>query len=102
MERHIMKNQSIIPATITLLVTGAIAWAQTPARDLPDAANPSAAGPAPNNARTGTPDRPAAASVPDTAPDATITRQAPAASEKMHPEMDSVGAGKAAPSAEKK
>ena len=98
-ERHIMKNRCIILTTTTLLLSGAIASAQTPARDLPDAANPNAAGPAP----TGTPDRPPAASLPDaSAPDPTITGQAPASSEKMQPEMDSVGGGKTAPGAEKK
>jgi len=96
-----MKKQSIILTTITLLLS--VASAQTPARDLPAAANPNAAGPAPNNARTGTPDRPPAASLPDaSAPDPTITGQAPASSEKMQPEMDSVGGGKTAPGAEKK
>jgi hypothetical protein len=93
-----MNKQSIILTTTTLLLSGAIASAQTPARDLPDAANPNAAGPAP----TGTPDRPPAASLPDaSAPDPTITGQAPASSEKMQPEMDSVGGGKTAPGAEK-
>ena len=98
-----MNKQSIILTTTTLLLSGAIASAQTPARDLPDAANPNAAGPAPNNARTGTLDRPPAASVPDaSAPDPTITGEALAPSEKMQPEMDSVGGGKTAPGAEKK
>jgi hypothetical protein len=98
-----MKNQCIVLATMTLLLSGAIASAQSPARDLPDAANPSAAGPAPNNARTGTPDRPPAASAPNASiPDPTITGQAPASSEKMQPEMDSVGENKTAPGAEKK
>jgi hypothetical protein len=101
-ERHIMKNRCIILTTTTLLLSAAIASAQTPARDLPDAANPNAAGPAPNNARTGTPDRPPVVSLPDaSAPDPTITGQAPASSEKMQPEMDSVGGGKTAPGAEK-
>src|SRR4051794_29946483 len=102
-ERHIMKNRCIILTTITLLLSGAIASAQTPAQDLPDAANPNAAGPAPNNARTGTPDRPPGASLPDaSAPDPTMTGQAPASSEKMQPKMDSVGGGKTAPGAERK
>ena len=38
-----MNKQSIILTTTTLLLSGAIASAQTPARDLPDAANPNAA-----------------------------------------------------------
>jgi hypothetical protein len=100
MERHIMKNQCMILTAIMLLLSGAISSAQTPARDLPDAANPSAAGPAPNNARTGTPDRPPAASPDASAPDPTSTGQAPASSEKMP--LDSVGGGKTAPGEEKK
>jgi hypothetical protein len=51
-----MKDRCIILATATLLISSGIASAQTPARDLPDAANPSAAGPAPNNASTETAD----------------------------------------------
>jgi hypothetical protein len=98
-----MKKQFTTLPTVALLIGTAIASAQTPSRDLPDAANPSGAGLAPNNARSGTLDRPPAASVPDaSAPDPAITGQAPATSEKMQPEMDSVGGGKTAPGAEKK
>ena len=93
-----MKDRCKILAGATLLISSGVASAQTPARDLPDAANPSAAGPAPNNARTGTADRPP--STPDAnAPNA---GQNPVGSEKMQPEMDSVGGGKTAPGAEKK
>jgi hypothetical protein len=96
-----MKDRCIILATATLLISSGIASAQTPARDLPDAANPSAAGPAPNNARTGTADRPPLSA---TTPDANAPNagQNPVGSEKMQPEMDSVGGGKTAPGAEKK
>jgi hypothetical protein len=95
-----MKDRCIILATATLLISNGIASAQTPARDLPDAANPSAAGPAPNNASTETADWPPSSA---TMPDATAPiAQNPAGSEKMQPEMDSVGGGKTAPGEEKK
>ena len=67
-ESLLMKDRCIILATATLLISNGIASAQTPARDLPDAANPSAAGPAPNNASTETADRPPSSA---TMPDAT-------------------------------
>jgi hypothetical protein len=98
-----MKNQCIILTIMTLLLSSAVASAQTPARDLPDATNPNTVGPAPNNARTGTTDRPPAASSPNAStPDPTITGQAPGSSEKMQPEMDNVGPSKTTPGAEKK
>ena len=102
-EIDLMNRQPIIFAIAALLVSGAFASAQTPSRDLPDAANPSSASPAPNNASTGSSDRPAAATMPDAnTPAPSATGQAPATSEKMQPEMDSVGGGKTAPGKEKK
>jgi hypothetical protein len=96
-----MNDRCTILAIATLLISSGVASAQTPARDLPDAANPSAAGPAPNNARAGTADRPpSSATTPDA--NAPIAGQNPAGSEKMQPEMDSVGGGKTAPGEEKK
>jgi hypothetical protein len=98
-----MLKQSVVFAVAALLISGGIAWAQTPTRDFPDAANPTAAPPAANNPRTGAPDRPPAATLPDAnAPDPVTTGQAPATSEKIQPEMDSVGAPKPPPGAEKK
>lgn len=98
-----MLKQSVVFAVAALLISGGNASAQTPTRDFPDAANPTAAPPAANNPRTGTPDRPPAATMPDAnAPDPATTGQAPTTSEKIQPEMDSVGAPKPPPGAEKK
>ena len=98
-----MLKQSVVFAVAALLISSGIASAQTPTRDFPDAANPTAAPPAANNPRTGTPDRPPAATMPDAnAPDPATTGQAPTTSEKIQPEMDSVGAPKPPPGAEKK
>ena len=78
-----MLKQSVVFAVAALLISGGIASAQTPTRDFPDAANPTAAPPAANNPRTGTPDRPPAATMPDAnAPDPATTGQAPTTSEK--------------------
>jgi hypothetical protein len=85
------------------IISGGIASAQAPTRDFPAAANPTAAPPAANNPRTGTPDRPPAATMPEAnAPDPATTGQAPATSEKMQPEMDSVGGPKSPAGAERK
>ena len=98
-----MLKQSVVFAVAALLISGGIASAQTPTRVFPDAAIPTAAPPAANNPRTGTPDRPPAATMPDAnPPDPATTGQAPATSEKIQPEMDSVGAPKPPPGAEKK
>jgi hypothetical protein len=100
---YFMAKQSIMFAATALLMSCGIASAQAPARDLPDAANPSAGTPAPNNARTGTPERPPAATMPDAnMPDPITTGRVPASSEKMQREMDNVGGGKTAPGDEKK
>ena len=82
-----MLKQSVVFAVAALLISGGNASAQTPA----------------NNPRTGTPDRPPAATMLDAnAPDPATTGQAPTTSEKIQPEMDSVGAPKPPPGAEKK
>ena len=74
-----MAKQSIMFAATALLMSCGIASAQAPARDLPDAANPSAAAPAPNNARTRTPERPPPATMPDAnMPDPITTGRVPA------------------------
>jgi hypothetical protein len=98
-----MMKSSVVFAVAALFIGGGIASAQAPTRDFPDAANPTAAPPAANNPRTGTPDRPPAATMPDAnTPDPATTGQAPVTSEKMQPEMDSVGGPKSPPGAEKK
>jgi hypothetical protein len=98
-----MKNLNSLFAAVLLLTTGA-ASAQVPSQDVPNAANPTASPPAASDdSKTGRTDRPPAAAMPDTnAPAAEVTGQTRATSEKMEPEMDSVGAGKTAPGAEKK
>jgi hypothetical protein len=96
-----IKDMTCIAAA--LFVSAGIASAQLYAPDLPDAANPTATPPASNDRVSSPSDRPPAASTPDAnAPDPGTVGQAPATSEKMHPEMDSVGTGKTPPSAEKK
>jgi hypothetical protein len=98
-----MMKPSVVFAVAALFISGGIASAQAPTRDFPDAANPTATPPAANNPRTGTPDRPPAATMPDAnTPDPATTGQAPVTSEKMQPEMDSVGGPKSPPGAEKK
>lgn len=89
---------------IAVLLAGAgVASAQAPTRDFPDAANPTAAPPAANSPRTGTPDRPPAATLPDAhAPDPVTTGEAPSSPKKTEPEMDSVGGGKTPAGGEKK
>jgi hypothetical protein len=98
-----VKNQLSLFAALLLATAGA-ASAQVPSQDLPNAANPTSSPPAASDdSKTGRTDRPAAATLPDTnAPSAEVTGQTRATSEKMEPEMDSVGAGKTAPGAEKK
>jgi hypothetical protein len=98
-----MKNQFSLVAGAALLFTSGLASAQAPSHDFPSAANPTSTPPAANSPRTGTPDRPPAATMPDAnAADPATTGQAPAASKKMQPEMDSVGGPKSPPGAEKK
>src|SRR3979490_3141669 len=97
-----MKQSAVFAVAALFIISGGIASAQVPTRDFPAAANPTAAPPAANNPRTGTPDRPPAATMPEAnAPAPATTGQAPATSE-MHPEMDSVGGSKSLPGAEKK
>jgi hypothetical protein len=85
-----------------VLFVSSMASAQLPTQDLPDAANPTATPPVSNDESTQT-DRPPAAAVPDAnAPGPAISGQAPAASEKMHPEMGGVGGDRPFPGAEKK
>ena len=90
-----MKDRCIILATATLLISSGIASAQTPARDLPDAANPSAAVQHPimlaQRQRTGRHHRQPCPTPPRQSP------QNPAGSEKMQPEMDSVGGARPPP-----
>jgi hypothetical protein len=96
-----MKTQFSLFAAVLLATAGA-ASAQIPSQDLPNAANPTSSPPAASDdSKTGKTNRPPAAAMPDTnAPEA--TGQTRATSEKMEPEMDSVGAGTTAPGAEKK
>ena len=90
-------------AVAVLLASSGVASAQAPTRDFPDAANPTAAPPAANSPRTGTPDRPPAATLPDAhAPDPVTTGEAPSSPKKTEPEMDSVGGGKTPAGGEKK
>jgi hypothetical protein len=90
-------------AVAVLLAGAGVASAQAPTRDFPDAANPTAAPPAANSPRTGTPDRPPAATLPDAhAPDPVTTGEAPSAPKKTEPEMDSVGGDKTPAGQEKK
>ena len=90
-------------AVAVLLAGSGVASAQAPTRDFPDAANPTAAPPAANSPRTGTPDRPPAATLPDAhAPDPVTTGEAPSSPKKTEPEMDSVGGGKTPAGGEKK
>ena len=92
----------IVPGAVFLACFG-FASGQVPSRDFPDAANPTAAPPAANSPRSGTPDRLPATTMPEAnAPDPAITGQAPSISEKMQPEMDSVGGPKSAAGEEKK
>jgi hypothetical protein len=98
-----MKQSAVFAVAALFIISGGIASAQAPTRDFPAAANPTAAPPAANNPRTGTPDRPPAATMPEAnAPDPATTGQAPATSEKMQPEMDSVGGPKSPAGAERK
>jgi hypothetical protein len=99
----IMKNQFSLFAALLFAAAGA-ASAQVPSQDVPNAANPTSSPPAASDeSKTGRTGRLPAAAIPDTnAPSAEVTGQTRATSEKMEPEMDSVGAGKTAPGAEKK
>jgi len=98
-----MKMPLCIVAGAVLLASFGFASGQVPSRDFPDAANPTAAPPAANSPRSGTPDRPPAATLPEAnAPDPATTGQAATISEKMQPEMDSVGGPKSGAGEEKK
>jgi hypothetical protein len=102
-EEPSMKNQFSLFAALLFAAAGA-ASAQVPSQDVPNAANPTSSPPAASDeSKTGRTGRLPAAAMPDTnAPSAEVTGQTRATSEKMEPEMDSVGAGKTAPGAEKK
>jgi hypothetical protein len=98
-----MTKRSPMFAVAVLLASSGVALAQGPTRDFPDAANPTAVPPAANSPRTGTPDRPPAATLPDAhAPDPVTTGEAPSSPKKTEPEMDSVGGGKTPAGGEKK
>lgn len=98
-----MKMPFCIVAGAVFLASFGFASGQVPSRDFPDAANPTAAPPAAVSPRSGTPDRPPAATLPEAnAPDPATTGQAPSLSEKMQPEMDSVGGPKSGAGEEKK
>jgi len=98
-----MKMTLCIAAGAVFLASFGFASGQVPSRDFPDAANPTAAPPAANSPRSGTPDRAPAATLPKAnAPDPATTGQAPSISEKMQPEMDSVGGPKSQAGEEKK
>jgi hypothetical protein len=98
-----MKNRVPAFAVAVLLASSGVASAQGPTRDFPDAANPTAAPPAANSPRTGTPDRPPAATLPDAhAPDPVTTGEAPPSPKNTEPGMDSVGGGKTPAGEEKK
>jgi hypothetical protein len=93
-----MRTQLVILSAAALLLgSGAVlAQKQTPAGESPPA-NPEA------HPQSATPDRPPAAAMPDAnKPSPEATGQAPAASEKMEPGMDTVSGAKTAPGEEKK
>lgn len=101
--RSSMKKPLCIVAGAVFFASFGFASGQVPSRDFPDAANPTAAPPAALSPRSGTPDRLPAATMPEAnAPDPATTGQAPTISEKMQPEMDSVGGPKSRAGEEKK
>jgi hypothetical protein len=98
LEERPMRQQLVILAVAGLLVSSGVAFAQT---QTPKQYDDSPG--APTASQSTTPDRPPAATMPDTnVPSPEKTGQAPAASEKMEPGMDSVGGPKSPPGEEKK
>lgn len=98
-----MTKRHLAFAVAALLAGPGVASAQSPARDFPDAANLTAAPPAANSPRTGTPERPPTATMPEAnAPDPVTTGEVPSTAKKMEPEMDSVGGSKTPAGEEKK
>jgi hypothetical protein len=92
-----MKTQVVISAAVALLVGSGAALAQKQTPKQHDSS------PAPTTSQGATPDRPPAATMPKAnAPSPETTGQAPSASEKMDPGMDSVGGPKTPPGEEKK
>jgi hypothetical protein len=89
-----MKTQVVISAAAAVLLSVGVAAAQ---KQTPNSS------PAPTTSERATPDRPPAATMPKAnAPSPETTGQAPSASEKMDPGMDSVGGPKTPPGEEKK
>ena len=106
-----MMKQSVVLAVAALLISGGIASAQAPTRDFPDAANPTATWLLLSVDRELGANGKKAPRFPAAALSASgskgfshpaTTGQAPVTSEKIQPEMDSVGAPKPPPGAEKK
>ena len=98
-----MKTQLMISVAVGLLVGsgGALAQNQTP-RGYDSSGPPVSSNPEAHRQST-TPDRPAAAAMPDANKSSSgTTDQAPARSEKMEPGMDNVGRAKTAPGEEKR
>src|SRR5207247_3468921 len=92
-----MKTQVVISAAVALLLSVGVAAAQ---KQVPKQHDSS---PAPATSERATPDRPPASTMPKAnAPSPETTGQAPSASEKMDPGMDSVGGPKTPPGEEKK
>jgi hypothetical protein len=92
-----MKTQVVISAAAALLLSVGVAAAQKQTPKQHDSS------PAPATSERATPDRPPAATMPKAnAPSPETTGQAPSASEKMDPGMDSVGGPKTPPGEEKK
>jgi hypothetical protein len=86
-----------------LLASASCASAQVPSQDLPDASNPTSSPPAAaDTSKSGRTDRPPAANPNTNAPSPAATGQTRAPSEKMEPEMDSVGAGRSSSGEERK
>jgi|EndMetStandDraft_8_1072994.scaffolds.fasta_scaffold44959_3 hypothetical protein len=86
-----------------LLAGASCALAQVPSQDLPDASNPTSSPPAAaDTSKSGRTDGPPVANPNTNAPSPAATGQTRAPSEKMEPEMDSVGAGRSSSGEERK
>ena len=97
-----MKQQISLVAGTAFLISASLASAQAPSRDFPTATDPDST-PAAISPRTGTTDRSPAPTLPGLGTaDPIATGQAPSISEKVQPEMDSVGGPKPPPGSEKK
>ena len=98
-----MKQQISLVAGTAFLISASLASAQAPSRDFPTATDPDSTPPAAISPRTGTTDRSPAPTLPELGTaDPIATGQAPSISEKVQPEMDSVGGPKPPPGSEKK